>query len=483
MKKSSTNLDAYRKLKNKANYLNDLFVFFLFIPCLIFHTIFCVSTSLATPPPLKPEANPKGHKPSSTKHNLEKIIQERLKSDSERRETIRRAVQPPKVKKKRIAPGDTFTLTMPFYAAMVDTIQEKSLSALEKTIKKLRSKGVNALVIRMYQNHWQPYHRLSRKLVPVGVYYKSHFAPLVDDLLTPIVNLARRYNMRIFVRISSRRCDWASERNPQWQDTGFDPVTGEELVPILGLNLFNYHVRYYLINLFRELAQYPIDGIVLSDDFSLGPVEGYAQESLAEFSMESQQKNISNDIKKWFGNLIPGIGGGYYIDKFPEFLVQFFKWRSRKLGEFAAEIVKNIRLVDPTMGVGLTLKSDFLRPKFTEKVLTSLSLDLDEMVKANFDYYFVLFNSEEFFENYPEEETCYKGLTYTDRHMKKKVQTKLLWVFPSKRKQKNQKEHENMIYNLLQSVDLGGTVAYQPYNIPFSPSTIDKFLPAENSPE
>jgi len=484
-------------LKNNEKCLIVSSLFFLLLPCLLVHTLLCVSTSHAAASSQTPEANPlppksasakhdsapAKHDSTSAKHDLEKIIQKRLKSDSERRETIRRAVQSQKVKKEKAAPGDTFTLTPPFYAAMIDTIQEKNFSALEKTIKKLRSQGVNALVVRMYQNHWQPYHRLSRKLAPVGVYYKSHFAPLVDDLLTPLIDLVRRYNMRIFVRISSRRCDWASERNPQWQDTGFDPATGKELVPIVGLNLFNYHVRYYLINLLRELAQFPIDGIVLSDDFSLGPVEGYSVESLAEFSMESQQKNISNDIKKWFGNLIPGVDGGYYINKFPDFLVQYFKWRSRRLGEFVAEIVKNIRLVDPTMGVGFTLKSNFLLPKFTEQVLLSSSLDLDEIVKANFDYYLVLFDPEEFLANYPKLETCYKGLASTSRHMKKKLKTNLLWVFPTERKQKDQQEYEDMIYNLLKSVDLEGTVAYQPYNIPFNPSTINKFLPAESPPE
>lgn len=426
------------------------------------------------------KSNHQSHRIDTTEKKLKKIIEDRLKSGIEIRETIRRAVQTHKDKDRE----STLKITLPVYAAMVDIIQEEDLAAFEMKVKKLKSLGVNTLVIRMSQNYGDPYHRLSKNQTNVGVYYKSHFAPLVDDLLTPIIKIARRYKMRIFARMSSRRCDWASEQNPQWQDTGYDPGTGkEELVPILGLNLFNHHVRYYLINLFRELAQNPIDGIVLSDDFALGSIEGYGPEILAEFSMVAEQEEITMDIKKWFANVMADKDGVYYIENYPKSIIRFFEWRSNKMGELAAEIVKNIRLVDSTLAVGFLLRFDFILPQPKEYVLASTSLDLGEMVKADFDFYFTSLNHQEFFKRYPRIETGYKGLANTSRYIKKKLDGKQLWVLSTEGERPDIEKSRSKIYQVLRAIDLDGKVAYHPYNEPFAPSIIEEFLPLNTAPE
>jgi hypothetical protein len=455
-------------------------ILLLFISSLMLPTSYYAYASGASRSYAQLKTDPQNHRMDPTQKKLKKIIEERLKSGSEIRKTIRRAVQPPKDKDRE----SSLKITMPVYAAMVDIIQEGNLVEFEKTVKKLKSLGVNTLVIRMSQNYGDPYHRPSKNQASVGVYFKSHFAPLVDDLLTPIIKIARRYKMRIFARMSSRRCDWASEQNPQWQDTGYDPGTGkEELVPILGLNLFNHHVRYYLINLFRELAQNPIDGIVLSDDFALGSIEGYGPEILAEFSMVAEQEEITMDIKKWFANVMSAKDGVYYIENYPKSIIRFFEWRSKKMGELATEIVKNVRLIDSTLVVGFLLRFDFILPQPKEYVLASTSLDLGEMVKADFDFYFSSLDPQEFFKRYPRIETGYKGLANTSRYLKKRVQGKQLWILPTEGERQNIDRSRSKIFQALRAIDLEGKIAYHPYNEPFAPSIIEEFLPLKTAPK
>jgi hypothetical protein len=192
--------------------------------------------------------------------------------------------------------------------------------------------------------------------------------------------------------------------------------------------------------------------------------------------MLTKQEGVEVDTKKWFTNLKPSDDGGFYIEKFPDTLMRYYDWRSKKLGEFMNEIVKNIRLVDSNVKVGFIMKPDFFTSPSDDFLLASLSLNIKEVLKGEFDYYFAILHPAEYLEAYVNKDIGYQRLANLSRYMQNKFAGKMLWVVSTEKKPGKEISLQNMISQTVPILDMDAGMAFQPYHASFTPTVINEFL-------
>ena len=75
---------------------------------------------------------------------------------------------------------------------------------MEKRIKGLKEAGVDTLIFRVFQNKGDRIHKFVTPRHEEGVYFKTEHAPVVDDLLGKVAEIAHRNGLDIFAWMTTR---------------------------------------------------------------------------------------------------------------------------------------------------------------------------------------------------------------------------------------------------------------------------------------
>ncbi len=162
--------------------------------------------------------------------------------------------------------------------AQVTLFESKDYEAFGKSLDQMSASGVNTLFFRVFQNSGDRRQGFVKSKVKMGVYFETDQAPVVEDLLGQVCSMAHSRGMRVFAWMTTRRSDWLIQKRPDLAGWKFDPER-EDVVRTPGLDLFHPEVVGYLQNIFSDLAQYPIDGILFQDDLVLRHTEGFGPEA------------------------------------------------------------------------------------------------------------------------------------------------------------------------------------------------------------
>lgn len=247
----------------------------------------------------------------------------------------------------------------PLNAFLLKTIPG-DYAVLEKFFFRIRDGGANTVVIGP----------LKGGAVPDKDYYPN------------IVYLAHQAGLRIYFILPVRNIPTVLADHPSWEDMRYDLQSGT-IQPTGRLNLFNQEVVAYLSALFKDLASYSIDGILLGEDFYYSETEGMQSNALEDY------KNRYNTA------LVPGraiarVGSGEDGPQILEYGEGFKEWaeikKERLLGVLEA-LMKAGKSVNPDIKFGIPLHEDGLASPL--EALTKYAYDMNEFRRLGVDVYWL----------------------------------------------------------------------------------------------
>lgn len=199
------------------------------------------------------------------------------------------------------------------------------------------------------------------------------------------IEKAHLAGFQVVVRVPLRELSGLTHFRPEWHDRQFDP-SKKELHPIAKLDLFNADVKEVVLRIFRDLALYPVDGIYV-DAFEYRMEEGWTPSSL-----ELYQNLFFEKLDPLLFLNEPVRSGG---ERPHPALSQFWHWvgwRSRFINSLLIDIQKEVEAIRPDIQFGVAVPEiALLNPV---RSLAELSLDLLELKRSKFDFYFLISRSE-----------------------------------------------------------------------------------------
>ncbi len=237
-----------------------------------------------------------------------------------------------------------------------------------------KKNGVDTLIIRVFHNKGDRYHCNLKSDISEGVYFKTRHLPLIEDILSDFVRLSKARGFKVFAWMTTRyasygRTDLTRVRGYSFEkDCYFDTK---------GINLFDTKNQNFIKSVFRDLASYRIDGILLQDDLFLRHNEGFCEESDLEFQKIYGKKPLPQELYIRNGNQI-------------RYTELFYRWRdfkSKKMSELISDLKNAIKEVNPDikLAVNLTYES-ITNPK---GALLWLSHNLEDL-KDVADYFSIM---------------------------------------------------------------------------------------------
>jgi biofilm PGA synthesis lipoprotein PgaB len=259
-----------------------------------------------------------------------------------------------------------------------DTYEE-----VEEEIKILKDKGYNTVILRVFHNIGdRPYPFVSAPALS-GVYFNTSHAPVIEDVLGKITEIAHKYNLKIFAWMTTRYADYGVEGEEDLRCKAYY-FHMRSIGNCRGLDLFNEEAVAHLERLYRDLSAYPVDGILFQDDLILRHNEGFGDAAEKLFFKETG-KIINPD--KLYTNAYPLANGKYKVSYSKDFW-EWSYWKNRRLLHVAERLMKVARERNPNIKFAINLMYESIsNPR---GALAWLSQSLDEALKTGFDLYAVM---------------------------------------------------------------------------------------------
>ena len=290
------------------------------------------------------------------------------------------------------APAAIYPHDNPINAVQILWMNCRNFDEVEKSIYKLKMAGVNTLIIRVFQNRYDRFYPFANPPSPPftkggmgrsGVYFNTSYAPVIDDILGKLVEIAHRNNIKIFAWMTTRDSSWLIEEHPDFLESIYDFKNGA-IVKGERLNIFNPEVIERLKGVYRDLARYDIDGILFQDDLVLRHTEGYSNEARSLFKRDT---GISADPATMYKNIYQK-DGRYYVSSYTPFFWKWSEWKSKRLSHTASEIMSAAKEVNPDLKFAINLYYETVSSP--RDALAWLSQNIDELINHKFDYYAVM---------------------------------------------------------------------------------------------
>ncbi|HUJ17313.1 MAG TPA: hypothetical protein VL197_04910 [Nitrospirota bacterium] len=205
------------------------------------------------------------------------------------------------------------------------------------------------------------------------------------QLLAKAVFFAHHAGMRLFVVLPTRSMSALIEQHPDWEDMYYDPRSGT-VEPSGTLDLFNPYVTVYLSDLFRDIAGYSVDGIILDEDFSYSDTEGMSDLALDRYR---KKYGSSLSVRSAFG-MLPGIRDQktHSLELYGEGFWNLAEMKKNALLVLLRNIMQASRAVNKqvTFGIALHVPGLFLKDR---ELLAWYGHDLETLKKMDINYYWL----------------------------------------------------------------------------------------------
>lgn len=270
--------------------------------------------------------------------------------------------------------------------AQINSLETRSWDEVEKLWDKLKASGVNTVIVRVFKNpgdrslfsgHYEQ--------VRSGVYFRSKHAPVIEDLLGPLIKLSHAKGLKIFAWMTTRNCSWKLDQREDLREYIYDLAANKIVPSNKGLNIFHPEAKDYLKKLYQDLARYTLDGILLQDDLVLRHNEGFNPIARASY-LEKTGKfllpaALYQGIKK------PPNGNVFVTQYTPEFWY-WTRWKQGYLQDFLRYLVGSIKSVNPDIKIALNLYYETIISP--EKSLAWYSQTLSGLLAIPLDYFVVM---------------------------------------------------------------------------------------------
>ena len=264
------------------------------------------------------------------------------------------------------------------------SFEGKTLEEVEKRMKQLKNAGVNTVILRVFQNRGDRTYPFVTGKREEGVYFKTEYAPVVDDLLGKLAEIVHRNGLEIFAWMTTRYANYGLEDSPGYRCMKYNFET-KKMEMGRGFNLFHPEGVKRLENLFRDLGRNPIDGILFQDDLILRHDEDFSPEANEAFLKEF---GYSPDPNLFYVDPYKSDSGKYYVKGYTDRFWVWANWKNRWLMTVAKRLMEASRESNPNLQFAINL--------YFESVLSDLngvawfSQTLSGALRNNFDYYAVM---------------------------------------------------------------------------------------------
>jgi biofilm PGA synthesis lipoprotein PgaB len=176
------------------------------------------------------------------------------------------------------APAQSADSSGTMKAVQIPLFLQSGYGEIGAEMGRLKASGLDTVIVRVFHNIGDRYYASADPESGVwnetGVYFKTDHAPVIDDVLGPLVELAHASGLKIFAWMTTRYADYGLEHRDELACTAYDLKRRKE-VRCKGLDLFNEEAVEHLEALYSDLAEYAIDGVLFQDDLVLRQTEGF----------------------------------------------------------------------------------------------------------------------------------------------------------------------------------------------------------------
>jgi biofilm PGA synthesis lipoprotein PgaB len=267
-------------------------------------------------------------------------------------------------------------------AVQVALFDGLDLDGIDSEFARLKDAGVDTVIVRVFHNSGDRFYVASaRQRDPAlvsGVYFRTSHAPVLSDLLTPLVRSAHGSGLKIFAWMTTRYADYGLEDRADLACMGYDPASGT-FSRCRGLDLFNEEAVKHIEALYSDLAEYDIDGILFQDDLVLRHTEGFGPNAARLFVRTTGLRAAPDEL------YIPAAAGRVHYTPL------FWKWASWKNSRLL-EVAKRLKAVVREKGPDVKFAINMMYESVTNPpyALAWLSQDLGKAVEQGFDYYSIM---------------------------------------------------------------------------------------------
>jgi tetratricopeptide (TPR) repeat protein len=266
----------------------------------------------------------------------------------------------------------------------VSTFEGKSLEELEKRVKELKNDGVNTILFRVFQNKGDRLYKFVTPRHEEGVYFKTEYAPVVDDILGKVAEIVHRNGLEIFAWTTTRYANYGFEGSPEYQCWSYNFET-EKMEVARGFNLFHPEVMKRLEGLFRDLGRNPIDGILFQDDLILKHNEDFSAEANKAFLKEF---GYMPHPDLFYIHPYRSESGKYFVKGYTDRFMSWANWKNRWLMNVAKQLMEAARESNPNLQFAINLYFEAVMND--SKGMVWFSQTLSEALGKDFDYYAVM---------------------------------------------------------------------------------------------
>jgi len=246
----------------------------------------------------------------------------------------------------------------PMRAAQVFHSNANNYAEFEREVIRMKHLGVNIMIFRVFGNKGDRIYKFANPNSNIGVYFKTTHSPVIDDVLGKVTKIAHKHGIKVFAWMTTRHAIYGGEEDV-WDSEYSLSQTDYKTLP--KLDLFNDQAVWQLQQLYADLAKYPIDGVLIQDDFVMRHMEGFGTEArvqyLSQYNKLLDAKNMYTELELKDNGRVKRI---VYSDEF----WQFQGWKNAQLILVADELIKTLKETNPRLEVALNVSYElFHKPK------------------------------------------------------------------------------------------------------------------------
>ncbi len=217
-------------------------------------------------------------------------------------------------------------------------VRPEGLAGLDDSeLGRLRQAGMNTLVVGVIRNRPEP-----------GVYFKTDWAPVLQNRLPALVAAAHRQDIQVWASLSLRRMDWVDPKL-EWADWKFNTQTAR-LERVETLDLLHPAFRDYLVGLLTDLAATGVDGVFLVADPPSEASEGFSASALRKFEKDMGQPMDPSQ-------LLSAQGRERSLGYAPEFW-RWLGWKQREQSKSVLGVMEAVRAAFPGLRLAMEVHAE-----------------------------------------------------------------------------------------------------------------------------
>jgi tetratricopeptide (TPR) repeat protein len=268
--------------------------------------------------------------------------------------------------------------------AQIAYLEGKNLKEVEKRMKELKNAGVNTIIFKVFQNKGDRIYKFVAARHEEGVYFKTEYVPVVDDILGEVAEMVHRNGLEIFAWITTRYANYGLEGHREYRSKRYNFET-KQIEEARGFNLFHPDVLKRLEGIFRDLGRTPIDGILFQDDLILRHGEDFGTEANKAFLKEF---GYLPHPDLFYIDPYQSESGKYYVKAYTDRFWTWANWKNRWLMNVAKRLMVAARESNPNLQFALNVYFEAALNDVNGRVWFSQTLS--EALKNNFDYYAIM---------------------------------------------------------------------------------------------